>query len=158
MASGKALLRKYIKKYHKKEIKQLKSQNKQCKISIDYENLNQFLLKQSGQDFWELQIYEYIDLMEDYFNTENTTLKFINVPERDNLHNLDATCNNKWISTKAMIKNITDVRVDLKTASYICGECGKQHLVHINDQTQQTIIPAFCDGKNCLRNIKINEI
>ena len=42
MASGKALLRKYIKKYHKKEIKQLKSQNKQCKVSIDYENLNQF--------------------------------------------------------------------------------------------------------------------
>ena len=40
MASGKALLRKYIKKYHKKEIKTLKSQNKQCKISIDYESLN----------------------------------------------------------------------------------------------------------------------
>ena len=29
MASGKALLRKYIKKFHKKEIKELKSQNKQ---------------------------------------------------------------------------------------------------------------------------------
>ena len=87
--------------------------------------------------------------MEDYFNTEQTTLKFINVPEKDNLHDLDATCNNKWISTKAMIKNITDVRVDLKTASYICGDCGKQHLVHITDPTQQSIIPAFCDGKDC---------
>lgn len=149
MASGKALLRKYIKKYHKKEIKTLKSKNQQCKISIDYESLNQFLTTQSGQDFWELQIYEYIDLMEDYFNTEHTTLKFINVPERDNLHDLDATSNNKWISCKAMIKNITDVRVDLKTASYICGECGKQHLVHITDPTQQSIIPAFCDGKDC---------
>ena len=149
MASGKALLRKYIKKYHKKEIKTLKSKNQQCKISIDYESLNQFLTTQSGQDFWELQIYEYIDLMEDYFNTEHTTLKFINVPERDNLHDLDATSNNKWISCKAMIKNITDVRVDLKQASYICGECGKQHLVHITDPTQQSIIPAFCDGKDC---------
>ena len=149
MASGKALLRKYIKKYHKKEIKTLKSQNKQCKISIDYESLNTWLQNQCGQDFWELQIYEYIDLMEDYFNTEHTTLKFINVPERDNLHELDATCNNRWISTRAMIKNITDVRVELKTASYICGECGKQHLVHITDPTQQSIIPAFCDGKDC---------
>lgn len=149
MASGKALLRKYIKKFHKKEIQQLKSQNKQCKISIDYESLNTWLQNQSGQDFWELQIYEYIDLMEDYFNTEHTTLKFINVPEKDNLHELDATCNNRWISTKAMIKNITDVRVDLKTASYICSECGKRHLVHITDPTQQSIIPAFCDGKDC---------
>ena len=149
MASGKALLRKYIKKYHKKEIKTLKSQNKQCKISIDYESLNTWLLKQCGEDFWQLQIYEYIDLMEDYFNTEHTTLKFINVPEKDNLHELDATCNNRWISTRAMIKNITDVRVELKTASYICGECGKQHLVHITDPTQQSIIPAFCDGKDC---------
>ena len=149
MASGKALLRKYIKKFHKKEIKKLKSQNKQCKISIDYDNLNTFLLNQSGKDFWELQIFEYIDLMEDYFNTEHTTLKFINVPEKDNLHDLDATCNNKWISTRAMIKNITDVRVDLKTASYICGECGKQHLVPVSDPTQQSIIPAFCDGRDC---------
>ena len=149
MASGKALLRKYIKKYHKKEIKTLKSQNQQCKISIDYDNLNTFLQNQSGKDFWELQIYEYIDLMEDYFNTDHTTLKFINVPEKDNLHDLDATSNNRWISCKAMIKNITDVRVDLKTASYICGECGKQHLVHITDPTQQSIIPAFCDGKDC---------
>ena len=64
MASGKALLRKYIKKFHKKEIKELKSQNRQCKISIDYESLNTWLLTQSGQDFWELQIYEYIDQME----------------------------------------------------------------------------------------------
>ena len=149
MASGKALLRKYIKKFHKKEIKELKSQNRQCKISIDYNQLNKFLHNQSGQDFWELTIYEYIDLMEDYFNTDHTTLKFINVPERDNLHDLDATCNNKWISTRAMIKNITDVRVDLKTASYICSECGKRHLVHITDPTQQSIIPAFCDGKDC---------
>ena len=149
MASGKALLKKYIKENHKEEIDKLKSQNKQCKVGIDYEDLNQFLIDQSGKDFWKHQIYEYIDQMEEIFNTGDVALKFINVPERDNLHDLDASSNNKWISTKAMIKNITDVRVDLKTACYICGECGKLHLVHINDPTQQTIIPAFCDGIDC---------
>ena len=149
MASGKALLRKYLKKFHKKEIQQLKSQNKQCKISIDYENLNQFLLNQSGKDFWELEIYEHIDLMEEYFNTENTTLKFTNVPERDDLHELDATCNNRWISCRAMIKNITDVRVDLKQASYICRDCGTQNLVNIADPNQAETIPKFCKNPNC---------
>lgn len=144
MASGKALLRKYIKKFHKTEIKELKSQHKQCKISIDYESLNTWLLNQCGQDFWELRIYEYIDLMEEYFNTEHTTLKFTNVPERDNLHDLDATCNNQWISTRAMIKNITDVRVDLKRASYVCRECGFNNIVNITDTSQAEVIPAFC--------------
>ncbi len=64
MASGKALLKKFIKDNLKEEIDKLKSQNRQCKVSIDYEDLNQFLIEQSGKDFWKHQIYEYIDKME----------------------------------------------------------------------------------------------
>ena len=149
MASGKALLINYIKKAHKEEIEQLKSQNKQCKVSIDYEDLNQYLLDQTGKDFWKHQIYTYIDQMDEYFNTGNVTLKLMNVPEKDNLHDLDATNNNQWISTKAMIKNITDVMVDLKTACFVCRECGKLHYVTVTDPTQQNIRPALCDGIDC---------
>ena len=149
MASGKALLINYIKKTHQEEIEQLKSQNKQCKVSIDYEALNQYLLDQTGKDFWKHQIYTYIDQMDEYFNTGNVTLKLMNVPEKDNLHDLDATNNNKWISTKAMIKNITDVRVDLKTACFVCRECGKLHYVEVVDPTQQSIRPALCDAMDC---------
>jgi len=143
MASGKALLINYIKKAHKEEIEQLKSQNKQCKVSIDYEDLNQYLLDQTGKDFWKHQIYTYIDQMDEYFNTGNVTLKLMNVPEKDNLHDLDATNNNQWISTKAMIKNITDVMVDLKTACFVCRVCGKLHYVTVTDPTQQNIRPAL---------------
>jgi replicative DNA helicase Mcm len=149
MASGKALLKTYIKQTHQKEIDELKSQNKQCKVSIDYEDLNQFLIDQTGKDFWQHQIYEYIDQMEEIFNTGKVTLKFMNVPERDNLHDLDATCNNKWISTKAMIKNMTDVRVDLKQASYICRECGTQNIVNIADPNQSETIPKYCRNPDC---------
>ena len=87
--------------------------------------------------------------MEEIFNTCNVTLKFMNVPERDNLHDLDATNNNKWISTKAMIKNMTDVRVDLKQASYICRECGTQNIVNIADPNQSETIPAYCRNPDC---------
>ncbi len=149
MASGKALLINYIKKTHAEDIEELKSQNKQCKVSIDYESLNQYLIDQTGKDFWKHQIYTYIDQMDEYFNTGNVTLKLMNVPEKDNLHDLDATSNNKWISTKAMIKNITDIRADLKTACFICKECGKLHYVEVTDPTQQNIRPAFCDGMDC---------
>lgn len=154
MASGKALLRKYVKKFHKKEIKELKSQNKQCKISIDYESLNTWLQNQSGKDFWQLQIFEFVDQVEAYFNTELISLKFTNVPEKDNLHDLDATCNNQWISCKAMIKNITDVRVDLKQASYICRECGTQNLMNIDDINQAEIIPKYCKNPKCAGTAK----
>ena len=149
MASGKALLKTYIKQTHQEEIDKLKSQNRQCKVSIDYEDLNQFLIDSSGKDFWQHQIYEYIDQMEEIFNTGKVTLKFMNVPERDNLHDLDATCNNKWISTKAMIKNMTDVRVDLKQASYICRECGTLNLVNIADPNQSETVPSYCRNPDC---------
>ncbi|MBQ7927177.1 MAG: minichromosome maintenance protein MCM [Methanobrevibacter sp.] len=149
MASGKALLINYIKKTHKEEIDELKSQDRQCKVNIDYEDLNQYLINQTGKDFWKHQIYTYIDQMDEYFNTGKVTLKLMNVPERDNLHDLDATNNNKWISTKAMIKNITDIRVDLKIACFVCRECGKLHYVQVTDPTQQNIRPALCDGIDC---------
>ena len=149
MASGKALLINYIKKTHAEEIDELKSQDRQCKVDIDYEDLNQYLIDQTGKDFWKHQIYTYIDQMDEYFNTGKVTLKLMNVPERDNLHDLDATNNNEWISTKAMIKNITDIRADLKTACYVCRECGKLHYVTVTDPTQQNIRPALCDGIDC---------
>ena len=149
MASGKALLKTYIKKTHKAEIDKLKSQNKQCKVGIDYENLNHFLIEKTGKDFWKHQMYQYIDQMDEIFNTGNVTLKFMNVPERDNLHDLDATNNNKWISTKAMIKTMTDVRVDLKQASYICRECGAQNMINIADPNQSETVPSYCRNPDC---------
>ena len=89
--------------------------------------------------------------MEEYFNTNNTpkehiSFKFINVPETVELHNLDATNNREWISCKAMVKNITDIRVDLKQAVYECQECMTQTVININDGTNITI-PTVCH--NC---------
>ena len=90
--SGKALLKKYIKKYHKDEINNIKSQKKQCKVSIDYESLNEYLLDKSGKDFWELEIYNALEKIQAYFDANNyATIKLENVPEKDNLHDLDAT-------------------------------------------------------------------
>lgn len=148
--SGKTLLKKYIKKYHKKEIDNIKSQKKQCKVSIDYEKLNQFLLNETGEDFWELEIYNSIDKIQAYYDANQyATLKLENVPEQDNLHDLDANYNGKWISCKAMIKNITDVRVDLKVASYRCKKCNRNYLVTVSDPSQIIPIPALCTSTEC---------
>ena len=144
----KALLRNYIKKFHDNEITEVRSLHQQCKISIDYHQLNQYLLEQSNKDFWDWQMYTFIDSMEEYYNTNSTpkehiSFKFINVPESVELHNLDATNNKEWVSFKAMVKNITDIRVDLKQAVYECQNCMKQIVINISDGTN-IIIPTVC--------------
>lgn len=132
---GKPLLKKYIKKHYPDVTEE--------KISIDYNHLNQYVLDKTGKDFWKLQLYKFLDGI----NTNTTTYKLINVPENVNLHDLDATYNNEWISCKAMIKNITDVRVDLKTASYLC-KCNRNYLVEVEDPTQPVAIPV-CTSPDC---------
>ena len=148
----KGLLRNYIKKFHNNEITEVRSLHQQSKISIDYQNLNSYLLDTSGKDFWDWQMYTFIDSMEEYYNTNNTpkehiSFKLINVPETVELHNLDATHNREWISCKAMVKNITDIRVDLKQAVYECRECLKHIVINITDGTNITI-PTMCPDCN----------
>ena len=108
----KGLLRTYIDNVHKNEIQEVRSLHQQSKISIDYNQLNQYLITESDKDFWDWQMYTFIDSMEEYYNTNSTpkehiSFKLINVPETVELHDLDATNNKEWISCKAMVKNIT---------------------------------------------------
>lgn len=148
MANPKGLLKKYVEEHHKTELKELKSSNKQSKINIDYEPLNEFLTKESSKDFWQLQLYKFVDPVEEAINVDTTpknhiSLKFINVPTTHTLHELDATNNQEWISCKAMIKNITDIKVDLKEAVFTCTSCGKKYHIPIEDG-QSFIMPTLC--------------
>ena len=144
----KGLLRNYIEKFHSNEITEVRSLHQQSKISIDYNQLNKYLLELTSKDFWDWQMYTFIDSMEEYHNTNSTpkehiSFKLINVPETVELHNLDATHNKEWVSFKAMVKNITDIRVDLKQAVYECQDCMKQIVINITDGTNITI-PTVC--------------
>lgn len=144
----KGLLRNYIKKFHAEEIIEVRSLHQQSRISIDYQKLNQYLLDESDKDFWDWQMYTFIEGITDEFNTNSSpkeyiTFKLINVPETVELHNLDATNNKEWVSFKAMVKNITDIRVDLKQAVYECSNCMKQIIININDG-MNVIIPTIC--------------
>ena len=144
----KGLLRRYVKTYHSNEIKQIRSLHQQSKVSIDYDNLNQFLIDETGKGFFEWQMYSFIDSIEETYNANNTpkehiSFKLINVPETVELHNLDATNNKEWISCKAMVKNITDIRVDLKQAVYECQDCLIQTVINVTNGTN-IIIPTTC--------------
>lgn len=146
------LLEKYVNTYHSDELKELTELNQQSKINIDYEPFNEYLISETGKDFWENKIYKFVTSFEEYYNLDNTpknhiSFKFINVPENVELHQLDATYNHEFISCKAMIKNITDIRVDLKEAVYECQGCMKQVVVNVTD-SKNIKIPTECPDCN----------
>ena len=146
------LLEKYVNTYHSDELKELIELNQQSKINIDYEPFNEYLISETGKDFWENKIYKFVTSFEEYYNLDNTpknhiSFKFINVLENVELHQLDATYNHEFISCKAMIKNITDIRVDLKEAVYECQGCMKQVVVNVTD-SKNIKIPTECPDCN----------
>ena len=146
------LLEEYVNTYHSDELKELIELNQQSKINIDYETFNEYLISETGKDFWENKIYKFVTSFEEYYNLDNTaknhiSFKFINVPENVELHQLDATYNHEFISCKAMIKNITDIRVDLKEAVYECQGCMKQVVVNVTD-SKNIKIPTECPDCN----------
>ena len=61
----KGLLRNYIEKFHSNEITEVRSLHQQSKISIDYNQLNKYLLDLKSKDFWGWQMYTFIDSMEE---------------------------------------------------------------------------------------------
>ena len=154
------LLRDFIEENYRDEIEESRSLHQQSRVSIDYNKLNPYLLEKSGEDFFESEMYRFISFIEEEYNTnpspkEHVSLKYINVPETVELHNLDATNNHEWISCKAMVKNITDIRVDLKLAVYECPECMAQVVVNVSDGGD-IVIPTVC--KNCGgRKIRISK-
>ena len=146
------LLEEYVNTYHSDELKELIELNQQSKVNIDYELFNAYLISETGKDFWENKIYKFVSSFEEYYNLDNTaknhiSFKFINVPENVELHQLDATYNHEFISCKAMIKNITDIRVDLKEAVYECQGCMKQVVVNVTD-SKNIKIPTECPDCN----------
>ena len=148
--NAKGLLRKFIKDNYSEEIDEYRSLHQQSRVNIDYNKLNTFLLQETGKDFFYLQMYVFISAIEEEYNIdsapkEHISFKFINVPENVELHNLDATNNLEWISCKAMVKNITDIRVDLKQAVYECQDCLRQTVINISDGTN-IIIPSVCES------------
>ena len=98
-----------------------------------------------------MEMYRHIPLIEGEYNSnpfskEYVSLKYVNVPETVELHNLDATNNREWISCKAMVKNITDIHVDLKLAVFECVKCMSQTVVEVS-RNKNMIVPSECE--NC---------
>ena len=138
----------YIQDTYAEELKLLKNVNHQTKLDIDYTLINDFSIVETGKEFFDLNFQRILTNAEKKINEKRTdknyiSLKLVDVPPFTLISELDSTSNGDFISSKAMIKNITTIQPTLKTAVYECRGCMRLHYVEVADKKQVTL-PSLC--------------
>lgn len=124
---------------------------KQSKINIDYPIFNEYFKKERNLNFLEDRGLDFLNSYENNFNVDvnpkhYTSFKLTNLEPNTTLKELDATNNGDFISAKAMIKNITPIRVGLKSATFRCKSCQTEISVKTKDEKDLSY-PNLC--KDC---------
>ena len=146
----KKMFLKYVLTNYREQLQLAKAENKPSKISIEYPLLNEYFKKETGKNFLKPDFELYMKYVENRINKDATqknyiSLKLVEVPPNVMLHDLDTTFNGELISTKAMIKTITEPIPALKQAAFICQGCGVMHYIDTADSNQITM-PSLCPG------------
>ena len=146
----KKLFLKYVLTNYREQLQLAKMENKPTKISIDYPLLNEYFKKETGEEFLNSNFELFLKYVENRINKGSTqknyiTLKLVEVPPTVLLHDLDTSYNGELISTKAMIKTITEPIPALKQAAFICQGCGRMHYIDAVD-SNQIVMPSLCAG------------
>lgn len=165
----KRMFLKYVLTTYREQLQLAKTENKPSKISIDYPLLNEYFKKETGKDFLNPNFELFLKYAENRLNKDSTqknyiTLKLVEVPPNVLLHDLDTTYNGELVSTKAMIKTITEPIPALKQAAFICKGCGIMHYIDAVD-SNQIVMPSLCpscggrqfqmvDGSSTFHDIK----
>lgn len=149
---------KYVLTTYREQLQLAKTENKPSKISIDYPLLNEYFQRETGKEFLTSGFELFLKYAENRLNKDATqknyiTLKLVEVPPNALLHDLDTTYNGELISTKAMVKTITEPIPSLKQAAFICQGCGVMQYIDTADSTQITM-PSLCPSCGS-RNFKM---
>ena len=146
------VLNQYVSTYHTSEVRDLQASNVPSLLILDYVQLTNYFLEHTGKEFYRKTFPSLLHKLETKINTnskKHITVKLGNVPETVFLRELDADNNGDWISTKAMIKNITEVKVYPKKLAFLCKGCARIHYVDLKqgEQSGSPVICGDCGGK-----------
>ena len=144
----KSLFLRYVLTNYGEQLQLAKSENKPTKINIDYTLLNDYYYHETGKEFLTYGYEKFLKYVENRINNGRTdhnyiTLKLVEIPPNVLLHDLDTSYNGELISSKAMIKTITDPIPALKQAAFICQGCGMMHYIDTADSSQ-VVMPSLC--------------
>jgi len=149
------VLLEYITNNLQSEVTELEKSSTQSLLKIDYTLFNDYFQNEIKRDFFSFDNYRKTIHDVELEINKNTnpknwiSIKIVDVPPNCNLHDLDANHIGDTISTKAMVKNITEPSPSLKTAVYECRSCMRLVSVDVSDNivTEPTLC-SECGGKS----------
>jgi len=121
------VLLEYIQQFHKEDL--TVKCNHRTRIKLDYTLFNDYFNNKTGKNFFEYNNWhKIIDDVESEINNgkiqkEWISITIIDLPPNSQLHDLDSSHVGDIISTKAMIKNITESYPAPKVAVWECRGC-----------------------------------
>lgn len=134
--------------------------NHRSRIKIDYTCFNDYFHNQTGKDFFEYNNYQkIIDDVEQEINNGKNPKKWISItivdlPPNAMLHDLDSGHVGDVISSKAMVKNITESYPAPKVAVWECRGCMRLIEVPVSDNIlAEPTLCSECGG----RRFKLNQ-
>lgn len=148
-ANPKKLFMNFIKENYKEELAYAKECKTQTKVNIDYTLVNNFFLELLDKPLFDLTWESMLDYAEKEVNKKRSekqhiTFKLVDIPPNVLLHDLDTTYNGDLISTKAMIKNITPIHVEIEEAVFECRGCARLHRVNLSN-SKSVLVPSLCN-------------
>lgn len=158
------ILLKYIREEMAVELMEAGKCNHQTRLNVDYTLFNDYMETHTGKGIFDFPNYrKIINDAETEINTGKThkewvSIKIVDCPPNVLLHDLDANHVGDVVSTKAMIKNITEPEPTLKTAVYECRGCMRLIRINVNDNiiNEPTLCPE-CSGKSFRFNQELSE-
>ena len=156
------VLLEYIEEHHGEDLKI--KHNHQSRIKVDYTLFNDYFSQKTGSNFFDFNNYnKIISDVEKEINKNNTaknwiSVKIVDFPPNAQLHDLDSSFVGDMISTKAMIKNITESYPSLKKAVYECRGCMRLHEIEIKDDivVEPSLCPE-CGGRSFRLNQELSD-
>lgn len=142
------LMMKFLELYHKKDIQELKKKTTRSALLIDFQELNDFFQEHQDKSLFRLNFQQLLMKCENKINEKRQSkqriaLLLTDIPENIELKNLDSDDNGKFISTTAMIKNISEIKTNLKTAIYECRSCMKLYDIDVGPD-EVAKVPTYC--------------
>ena len=153
------VLLEYIKQHHQEEL--AVKCNHRTRIKIDYTLFNDYFHDYTGKNFFDTtnNYKKIIDDVEQEINNDKNpkewiTITVVDLPPNTMLHDLDSSYVGDIVSSKAMIKNITESYPAPKIAVYECRSCMRLIQMPVTDNIlAEPTLCSECGG----RRFKLNQ-
>jgi replicative DNA helicase Mcm len=147
--SIKQRLKRFLQLFHQTDIEELQKSNKKAVLEIEFYEINDYFIDENhGSILDQNNFFFILSQAEEEINKDRSvrnwiSIKIVNINHNAKLRELDTDHIGNFISTTAMVKNITPIQARIKRAIYECRGCMRLHEIQIPEGSA-IITPSLC--------------